>query len=63
MTLLSLTLFSYCITFISKSYSDSTLLKVAYAFEQLSQVKTKGPKPFKLPKTELRHVKLKPHKI
>ncbi|PVH68788.1 amidase signature enzyme [Cadophora sp. DSE1049] len=53
----------YCITFISKSYSDSTLLKVAYAFEQISQVKAKGPKPFKLPETELRHVQVKDQKI
>ncbi len=33
------------------------LLRVAYAFEQLSAVRDNGPLPFKLPTTELRDVK------
>jgi amidase len=35
------------------------LLQVAYAFEQLSGVRSNGPLPFKLPTTELEDVEKK----
>ncbi|KAK4141225.1 amidase [Dichotomopilus funicola] len=46
----------YSLTFISKAFSEGVLLRVAYAFEQLSAVRDNGPLPFKLPATELKDV-------
>lgn len=46
-------LISYSLTFISKAFSEGVLVRVAYAFEQLSAVRDNGPLPFKLPTTEL----------
>ncbi|KAK0656898.1 hypothetical protein B0T16DRAFT_48620 [Cercophora newfieldiana] len=43
----------YSLTLISKSYSDGVLLQVAYAFEQLSEVRANGPAPIVVPTTEL----------
>ena len=49
-------LLSYSLTFISKAFSEGVLLRVAYAFEQLSAVRENGPLPFKLPTRELKDV-------
>ncbi|KAK3682879.1 glutamyl-tRNA amidotransferase subunit A [Podospora appendiculata] len=46
----------YSLTFMSKSFSDGVLLRVGYAFEQLSRVRADGPLPFKMPTTELKDV-------
>ncbi|RDW67052.1 hypothetical protein BP5796_09801 [Coleophoma crateriformis] len=43
----------YCITFISKAYSEETLLKVAHAFEQLTLTRKNGPQPYLTAKTEI----------
>ncbi|KAK3332679.1 glutamyl-tRNA amidotransferase subunit A [Cercophora scortea] len=48
----------YSLTFISKSFSDGVLLRVGYAFEQLSRVRADGPLPFKPPTTELKDLEL-----
>jgi amidase len=54
---------SYALTFITKAFSDGVLLRVAYAFEQLTAVRGNEPEPIKLPKTELRDVLKKAEKI
>ncbi|KAI1408046.1 putative amidase [Hypoxylon sp. FL1857] len=46
----------YSLTFITKEFSDSVLLQVAYAFEQLTRVRDNGPLPFKTPGTELKDI-------
>lgn len=51
-----LTIHRFCITFIGKAHSEQTLLKVAYAFEQLSKVRDRLS-PFDAPKTELEYMK------
>ncbi|OTA87936.1 hypothetical protein M434DRAFT_399238 [Hypoxylon sp. CO27-5] len=43
----------YSLTFITKEFSDSILLQVAHAFEQLMNVRESGPLPFRPPRTEL----------
>ncbi|KAB5551134.1 amidase [Coniochaeta sp. 2T2.1] len=53
----------FSLTFITKSFPDGVLLKVAYAFEQLTDVRHGGPTPFKLPTTELTDVQGKAEKI
>jgi amidase len=45
---------SYALSLITKAFSDGILLRVAYAFEQLTAVRGNEPEPIKLPKTELR---------
>lgn len=42
--------------FTTKEFSDATLLKVAHAFEQLSLVRQQGPRPWKVPTTEIETV-------
>ncbi|KAK4205914.1 amidase [Rhypophila decipiens] len=44
----------YSLTLLTKSFGDGLLLQVGYAFEQLTNVREKGPEPFKTPKTELK---------
>ena len=48
--------YSFCITFITKAFDDAKLLRVGYAFEQITKVRMNGPKPFKVPQTELKDV-------
>ncbi|TVY82555.1 putative amidase [Lachnellula suecica] len=48
----------YCISFFTKEFSDAKLLQVAYAFEQISGVREKGPLPFKTPTTELKDIQV-----
>ncbi|KAI9684532.1 MAG: hypothetical protein M1822_005620 [Bathelium mastoideum] len=43
----------FCMTLITKAFSEEKLLQVAYAFEQLGKVRERGPQPVKLPTTEL----------
>ena len=40
------------ISFYGKAYSEQTLIQVAYAFEQLTQVRNKA-QPIRIPRTEL----------
>jgi len=54
---------SYCLTLITKAFSDAVLLQVAYAFEQIAAVRENGPSPIKLPRTELRDVTMDAAKI
>ncbi|PVH81088.1 amidase signature enzyme [Cadophora sp. DSE1049] len=53
----------YCLAFGTKAFSEDELLQVAYAFEQLSKVCTKGPLPYHAPKTELKDVQKTGQKI
>ncbi|OTA54812.1 amidase [Hypoxylon sp. EC38] len=46
----------YSMTFITKAFSDSVLLQVAYAFEQLTNVRDTGPPPFRSPMTEIKDI-------
>lgn len=48
---------SYSLTLISKAFSDGVLIQVGHAFEQLTRVRLDGPRPFKVPSTELSHVR------
>lgn len=45
----------FSITFCGKAYSEETLISVAYAFEQLTQVREKI-QPIRVPQTELSDV-------
>jgi len=46
----------YALTFFTKAFEDGVLLRVGHAFEQLTRVREQGPRPFRVPGTELEDV-------
>jgi hypothetical protein len=49
--------YSYCLTFITKAYSEEKLFKVAHAFEQLTLTRKHGPQPYMTAKTEISDIR------